>query len=85
MEMFTHRFEVLYTMLMYVLISWIGAKLFNTYLGVVRYSSFVDLMKIGYANLVSIVIAVVVSLVFDHYGVDQLSALTQTETDTRLA
>ena len=78
--MFTHRFEVLYTMLMYVLISWIGAKLFNTYLGVVRYSSFVDLMKIGYANLVSIVIAVVVSLVFDHYGVDQLSALTQTET-----
>ena len=80
MEMFTHRFEVLYTMLMYVVISWIGAKLFNTYLGVVRYSSFVDLMKIGYANLVSIVIAVVVSLVFDHYGVDQLSALTQTET-----
>ena len=80
MEMFTHRFEVLYTLLMYVLISWIGAKLFNTYLGVVRYSSFVDLMKIGYANLVSIVIAVVVSLVFDHYGVDQLSALTQTET-----
>ena len=80
MEMFTHRLEVLYTMLMYVLISWIGAKLFNTYLGVVRYSSFVDLMKIGYANLVSIVIAVVVSLVFDHYGVDQLSALTQTET-----
>ena len=80
MEMFTHRFEVLYTMLMYVLISWIGAKLFNTYLGVVRYSSFVDLMKIGYANLVSIVIAVVVSLVFDHYGVDQLSALTQPET-----
>ena len=80
MEMFTHRFEVLYTMLLYVLISWIGAKLFNTYLGVVRYSSFVDLMKIGYANLVSIVIAVVVSLVFDHYGVDQLSALTQTET-----
>ena len=78
--MFTHRFEVLYTMLLYVLISWIGAKLFNTYLGVVRYSSFVDLMKIGYANLVSIVIAVVVSLVFDHYGVDQLSALTQTET-----
>ena len=79
-EMFTHRFEVLYTMLLYVAISWIGAKLFNTYLGVVRYSSFVDLMKIGYANLVSIVIAVVVSLVFDHYGVDQLSALTQTET-----
>ena len=80
MEMFTHRFEVLYTMLMYVLISWIGAKLFNTYLGVVRYSSFVDLMKIGYANLVSIVIAVVLSMIFDHYGVDQLSALTQTET-----
>ena len=80
MEMFTHRFEVLYTLLLYVVISWVGARLFNTYLGVVRYSSFVDLMKVAYANLVSMIIAVVVSLIFEQLGVNALSALSQTVT-----
>lgn len=80
LEMFTHRFAVLYTLSMYVGISWVGARIFNTYLGVVRYSSFVDLMKVAYANLVSMVIAVVVSLFFEHYGVNALCALSQTLT-----
>lgn len=78
--MFTLRFEVLYTLLLYVVISWVGARLFNTYLGVVRYSSFVDLMKVAYANLVSMIIAVVVSLIFEQLGVNALSALSQTVT-----
>lgn len=80
MEMFTHRFEVLYTLLLYVVISWVGAWQFKTYLGVVRYSSFVDLMKVAYANLVSMIIAVVVSLIFEQLGVSALSALPQTVT-----
>lgn len=78
--MFTHRFAVLYTLLLYVGISWVGARIFNTYLGVVRYSSFVDLMKVAYANLVSMVIAVVLSLIFEYYGVSALCALSQTLT-----
>ena len=77
--MFNHRFAVLYTVLLYVAISWIGAKLFKTYLGVVRYSSFVDLMKVAYANLVSMVIVIVVSLILEHYGVKALCAFTQTD------
>ena len=80
LEMFTHRFEVLYTLLMYVCISWLGTRIFKTYLGVVRYSSFVDLMRVAYANLVSMVIAVVVSLIFEHYRVSALCALSQTVT-----
>lgn len=80
LEMFTHRFAVLYTLAMYVGISWVGARIFNTYLGVVRYSSFVDLMKVAYANLVSMVIAVVLSLIFEYYGVSALCALSQTLT-----
>lgn len=80
LEMFTHRFAVIYTLLMYVGISWVGARIFNTYLGVVRYSSFVDLMKVGYANLVSMVIAVFVSFVFEQFEIRALSALSQTET-----
>lgn len=78
--MFTHRFEVLYTIMMYVVISWMGAKLFRTHLGVVRYSSFVDLLKVAYANITSMVIAIAASFLFEHLGVKFLCALSQTET-----
>ena len=79
LEMFNHRFAVLYTALLYVAISWIGWRLFKTYLGVVRYSSFVDLMKVAYANTVSTVIVLILSLVFDHLGIAALCAFTKTE------
>ena len=77
--MFNHRFAVIYTLLLYVAISWIGSRLFKTYLGVVRYSSFVDLMKVAYANTVSTVIVIGISLFLEHYGVAALCAFTQTE------
>ncbi|SEA72825.1 NDP-sugar epimerase, includes UDP-GlcNAc-inverting 4,6-dehydratase FlaA1 and capsular polysaccharide biosynthesis protein EpsC [Xylanibacter ruminicola] len=79
LEMFYHRFEVLYSALLYVAISWIGWRLFKTYLGVVRYSSFVDLMKVAYANTLSTVIVLVVSLVLEHFGIAALCAFTKTE------
>lgn len=79
LEMFNHRFAVLYTALLYVAISWIGWRLFKTYLGVVRYSSFVDLMKVAYANTVSTVIVLGVSLVLEHLGIAALCAFTKTE------
>lgn len=77
---FTHRVEVLYTILLYVAISCVSARLFRTYAGVVRYSSFVDLMKVAYANGLSMIVALVASLAFEHWGVKALSALNQTET-----
>jgi len=80
MEMFTHRIEVLYTCLLYVVISWISARVFRTYSGVIRYSSFVDLMRVAYANGLSLVIALVVTYAFEHWDVRAFSALNQTET-----
>ena len=77
--MFNHRFVVLYTVMLYVAISWIGSRLFKTYLGVVRYSSFIDLMKVAYANIVSTAIAIAVSLLLEQFGVVALCAFTQTE------
>ena len=77
--MFNHRFAVIYTILLYVAISWVGARLFKTYLGVVRYSSFVDLVKVAYANLVSAAIVLIVSFVLEYYGIAALCAFTQTE------
>ena len=79
MEMFTHRFDVLYTSLFYVVISWIGARVFRTYSGVVRYSSFVDLLRVAYANILSAIIAIISSLAFEHWDVKALTAFNQTE------
>lgn len=79
MEMFTHRFDVLYTSLFYVVISWIGARAFRTYSGVVRYSSFVDLLRVAYANLLSAIIAIITSLALEHWDVNALITDNQTE------
>lgn len=80
MEMFTHRIEVLYTALFYVLISWISARVFHTYAGIIRYSSFVDLMRVAYANGLSILLALLTTLVFGHFEVKALSAMNQRDT-----
>lgn len=79
MEMFTHRFDVLYTSLFYVVVSWIGARVFRTYSGVVRYSSFVDLQRVAYANVLSAIIAIISSLVFEYRDVEALTVFNQTE------
>ncbi len=79
LEMFTHRFDVLYTSLFYVVISWIGARVFRTYSGVVRYSSFVDLQRVAYASVLSAIIAIISSLALEHWDVKALTAFNQTE------
>ena len=80
LEAFNHRYALLYSALLFVVISWIGSKLFRTYLGVVRYSSFVDLMKVAYANVISLVIAIVVTIAFEKFDILAFCAFTQTET-----
>ena len=76
---FENRIEVLYSLLVYMLVSWIGARLFHTYQGVIRYSSFVDLMHLAYANLLSLLISLVLSEVFEYYQIALFSGLNQTE------
>ena len=48
---------LLQTLFVYALPSIVGAKLFHTYAGIIRYSSFVDLARVFYANLLSLVLA----------------------------
>ena len=45
-----HFYTISYVMLLYLIISIITFRLFHTYSGVIRYSSFVDLMRVAYAN-----------------------------------
>ena len=78
--LFYHRIDIFYTILMYVFISIISARIFSTYSGVVRYSSFVDLLKVAYANTVSMVIAIIASQIFEHIGIAELCALSLPET-----
>ncbi len=80
LNMFDHRFDVLYTACFYGVISWVGARLFATYSSVVRYSSFVDLLRVAYANGLSMVLALLCSFGFERIGVSSLCGLSQTET-----
>ena len=84
-HMFENRYAVLYTALFFSLLSWVGARLFKTYSGVVRYSSFVDLMKVAYANAVTLVLALICTLVLKGIGVPALTALTPLETISAIA
>lgn len=79
LSMFEYRFEVLYSALFYAMLSWVGAKLFSSYSGVIRYSSFVDLLRVGYANSISLLLALVTSLVFEDMHIRALTAFNQTE------
>ena len=77
--MFDERFEVLYSALACAVLSSIGARVFKTYSGVVRYSSFVDLMRVGYANSLSLVLALLISMSAEKWGIAALAALNQTQ------
>lgn len=77
---FDNRFALLYTSLFYSALSWVGARIFKTYSGVLRYSSFVDLTKVALANLTTAALAVLALLACRHLGIEALCALTPGET-----
>ena len=58
---FENRYALLYTALMYALLSWVGARIFKTYSGVLRYSSTVDMAKLAYANLTTFLLATILT------------------------
>ena len=68
-----HR-AVFFTALLYAALSWVGAKVFRTYSGVLRYSSFRDLLKLIYANLVTLALAIGSFYLFKYLGIGTLCA-----------
>lgn len=73
---YSHRIPLVSTALVYAMLSWIGAKCFKTYTGILRFSSFVDLLKVLYANLLTMVLAIALLLVAKWQGWELLSALS---------
>ena len=67
--LFENRISVSCTALLFALLSWVGARLFKTYAGVLRYSSTVDLTKLAYSNLVTMFLALGFLSVFRWAGV----------------
>ena len=80
MVLIDHRFEVIHTLILYVILSLIGAKVFRTYAGVIRFSSFIDLVNVAYANTLNLVIALVASQLFGWLNIKSLSIFNITET-----
>ena len=79
-NLFDNRFAVIYTSLLYAVLSLIGSRVFRTYSGVVRFSSFVDLLRVLYAFVFNVSLALIISLVFEHYGIKTIGILSKTET-----
>lgn len=74
-----NRFEVINTMLMIVAFSCIGFRGFRTYFGVVRLSSFIDLLRVAYANILSLLIVLGLKITFQSQGIDSCPILSKTE------
>ena len=56
-ELTTRTTTLLASLSVYVALSVIGIRYFHTYAGIVRYSSFIDLMRVAYSNTLSLVLA----------------------------
>lgn len=65
----SHFYTITYVMLLYLVISIITFRIFHTYSGVIRYSSFVDLMRVAYANGTACFIVWII-----HYYINYLPA-----------
>ena len=72
---FDNREAIFYTALLYAGLSLVGSRIFRTYSGVLRYSSFIDLMKLVYANLLTMVLAIGLYFLFSWLSVKNLTVL----------
>ena len=65
--LYENSLQVFNTVIIFALLSIPGFRLFHTYSGFMRYSSFVDLMRVVYGNLVSLGLVLIAD-----YGIDML-------------
>lgn len=72
--------NVIYTLLIYTLVSWIGFRMFHTYSGIIRYSSFVDLIRIAYGNTVGLTLSLAAMSIINAQQIKGLGILSLTET-----
>ena len=76
---------LLNTLVLFVVLSFIGTKVFYTYAGILRYSSFVDLQRVGYANALSCAIVMTVHYWLSNYPEVYFKYITAREIVTMFA
>ncbi len=69
MQTLLNSYALARVLMIYLFISLVCFRLFHTYSGVIRYSSFIDLMRVGFANGLACVIMIVL-----HYWINYLPA-----------
>ena len=65
-ELFENTLRVLGTLSIFVLLSLPGFRIFHIYSGFMRYASFVDLMRVVYGNLISLVLVLIADFGFQY-------------------
>ena len=65
-ELFENTLRVLGTLSIFVVLSLPGFRIFHTYSGFMRYASFVDLMRVVYGNLISLVLVLIADFGFQY-------------------
>ena len=78
-NLYMSRVEVFNTMILIVGVSCIGFRAYRTYYGVVRLSSFIDLLRVAYANGLSLLIMLVLMFVIQKNGINDVPILSKTE------
>ena len=77
--LYISRVELFNTLLMVMVVSSIGFRIFRTYCGVIRLSSFVDLLRVAYANGLSLLVVMALMMVLPHLNIEQLVVLDTEE------
>ena len=62
--------------LIFVILHNIGFRIFKTYSGILRYSSFVDLQRTGYAMLTGLVLSQIAHFIFKYFDIAVLQSIT---------
>ena len=84
-DVLTHFTALMRSVPIYLLFSVVSFRIFHTYTGIIRYSSFVDLERVGYANLLAMAICIVVRYPLDEAPEGLLAVLSVKEVITAYA
>ncbi len=71
--------KVVDTLILYILLSLVGFRMFHTYTGIMRYSSFVDLVRVIYSNGVSLILVLLANYFTDYLPGAQFVHFTTTQ------
>lgn len=69
-DLFNYRVRVIHTLLLYVAAALVSFRVFRPYRGIIRYSSFIDLLKVAYANILAFALSLTMQLLTPYMGLE---------------